>query len=146
MEVSSLSLSLLSFHLTLKEFPIFCFVQDFQLRIMGLSINNSLYCCLFFFLTGFHFFHLLLGLLLVSLGLLTTSPSSLFSLGFKNLLSFASHKSWLLTNGSHIKTSHDISLDSQISAFSFGFSFLVSFISFPKICILRELNSEFLLS
>merc|ERR1739844_756795 len=33
----------------------------------GLSINDSLYCCLFFFLTGLHFFHLLLGLLLLSL-------------------------------------------------------------------------------
>merc|ERR1712187_787794 len=31
---------------------------------MGLSINDSVYSCLFFFLTGLHFFHLLLGLLL----------------------------------------------------------------------------------
>jgi quinol-cytochrome oxidoreductase complex cytochrome b subunit len=34
---------------------------------MGLSINDSVYSCLFFFLTGLHFFHLLLGLLLLSL-------------------------------------------------------------------------------
>ena len=31
---------------------------------MGLSINDSVYSCLFFFLTGLHFFHLLVGLLL----------------------------------------------------------------------------------
>ena len=29
---------------------------------MGLSINDSVYSCLFFFLTGLHFFHLLVGL------------------------------------------------------------------------------------
>ena len=32
-----------------------------------LSINDSVYSCVFFFLTGLHFFHLLLGLLLLSL-------------------------------------------------------------------------------
>ena len=36
-------------------------------RIMALSINDSLYSCLFFFLTGLHFFHLIIGLLLLSL-------------------------------------------------------------------------------
>merc|ERR1711920_1043935 len=45
----------------------FISLQINEFRIMGLSINNSLYSCLFFFLTGFHFFHLLLGLLLLSL-------------------------------------------------------------------------------
>merc|ERR1712216_1059782 len=34
-------------------------------RIMGLLINDSVYSCLFFFLTGLHFFHLLLGVLLL---------------------------------------------------------------------------------
>ena len=34
---------------------------------MGLSINDSVYSCVFFFLTGLHFFHLLFGLLLLSL-------------------------------------------------------------------------------
>merc|ERR1711939_1027173 len=29
-----------------------------EFRIMGLSINDSVYSCLFFFLTGLHFFHL----------------------------------------------------------------------------------------
>merc|ERR1712217_812598 len=32
-----------------------------------LSINDSVYSCVFFFLTGLHFFHLLFGLLLLSL-------------------------------------------------------------------------------
>merc|ERR1712062_768585 len=40
-------------------------IKEFQ--IMGLSINDSVYSCLFFFLTGLHFFHLLLGLLLLGL-------------------------------------------------------------------------------
>eukprot|EP00415_Alexandrium_ostenfeldii_P000325 UN0325 len=34
---------------------------------MGLPINDSVYSCVFFFLTGLHFFHLLLGLLLLGL-------------------------------------------------------------------------------
>merc|ERR1712207_140732 len=45
----------------------FISLQINEFRIMGLSINDSLYSCLFFFLTGLHFFHLLLGLLLLSL-------------------------------------------------------------------------------
>ena len=40
-------------------------IKEFQ--IMGLSINDSVYSCVFFFLTGLHFFHLLLGLLLLIL-------------------------------------------------------------------------------
>eukprot|EP00415_Alexandrium_ostenfeldii_P001808 UN1808 len=40
-------------------------IKEFQ--IMGLSINDSVYSCVFFFLTGLHFFHLLLGLLLLGL-------------------------------------------------------------------------------
>merc|ERR1712007_26396 len=44
----------------------FVSLQIKEFRIMGLSINDSLYSCLFFFLTGLHFFHLL-GLLLLSL-------------------------------------------------------------------------------
>merc|ERR1711884_895923 len=45
----------------------FISLQIKEFRIMGLSINDSLYCCLFFFLTGLHFFHLSLGLLLCCL-------------------------------------------------------------------------------
>ena len=42
----------------------FISLQIKEFRIMGLSINNSVYSCVFFFLTGLHFFHLLLGVLL----------------------------------------------------------------------------------
>ena len=56
-------------------FSLISFIQAFsfislqikEFRIMGLSINDSVYSCVFFFLTGLHFFHLLLGLLLLSL-------------------------------------------------------------------------------
>merc|ERR1712125_304258 len=48
-------------------FSLFSFILGFtfislqikEFRIMGLSINDSVYSCLFFFLTGLHFFHLL---------------------------------------------------------------------------------------
>merc|ERR1712037_466913 len=40
----------------------FISLQLKEFRIMGLSINNSVYSSLFFFLTGLHFFHLLFGL------------------------------------------------------------------------------------
>merc|ERR1712207_137044 len=45
----------------------FISLQIKEFRIIGLSINDSVYSCVFFFLTGLHFFHLLLGLLLLSL-------------------------------------------------------------------------------
>merc|ERR1712060_239039 len=45
----------------------FISLQIKEFRIMGLSINDSVYSSLFFFLTGLHFFHLLMGLLLLSL-------------------------------------------------------------------------------
>merc|ERR1712157_276297 len=37
----------------------FISLQIKEFRIMGLSINDSLYSSVFFFLTGLHFFHLL---------------------------------------------------------------------------------------
>merc|ERR1712232_592186 len=40
-------------------------IKEFQ--IMGLSVNDSVYSSVFFFLSGLHFFHLLLGLLLLGL-------------------------------------------------------------------------------
>ena len=45
----------------------FISLQIKEFRIMGLSINDSVYSCLFFFLTGLHFLHLLFGLLLLCL-------------------------------------------------------------------------------
>merc|ERR1711862_77253 len=54
--LSSLILAVAFISLQIKEF-----------RIMGLSINDSVYSSLFFFLTGLHFFHLLVGLFLCCL-------------------------------------------------------------------------------
>merc|ERR1712054_347562 len=45
----------------------FISLQIKEFRIMGLFINDSVYSCLFFFLTGLHFFHLVVGLFLISL-------------------------------------------------------------------------------
>merc|ERR1712149_53244 len=42
----------------------FISLQIKEFRIMSLSINDSVHSCLFFFLTGLHFFHLLFGLFL----------------------------------------------------------------------------------
>merc|ERR1712178_138206 len=56
-------------------FSLFSFIQAWtfislqikEFRIMGLSINDSVYSSVFFFLTGLHFFHLVIGLFLLSL-------------------------------------------------------------------------------
>ena len=45
----------------------FISLQIKEFRIMSLSINDSIYSCLFFFLTGLHFFHLVLGILIICL-------------------------------------------------------------------------------
>merc|ERR1712178_131607 len=45
----------------------FISLQIKEFRIMGLLINDSVFFSLFFFLTGLHFFHLLVGLLLLGL-------------------------------------------------------------------------------
>lgn len=58
-----ITFSLLSFLLTL----IFISLQIKEFRILALSINDSLYGSIFFLLTGLHFFHLIIGLLLLSL-------------------------------------------------------------------------------
>merc|ERR1712039_11385 len=54
----------------------FVSLQIKEFRIMGLSINDSVYSPLFFFLTGLHFFHLLVGLLLCCLLFWSCSCSS----------------------------------------------------------------------
>ena len=59
----------------------FISLQIKEFRIMGLSINDSVYSSVFFFLTGLHFFHLVVGLLLLSL----LSWSSSFSLSSKSI-------------------------------------------------------------
>merc|ERR1711930_9928 len=66
LEISSQFLiffSLFSFILAVA----FISLQIKEFRIMGLSINDSVYSSLFFFLTGLHFFHLLVGLFLCCL-------------------------------------------------------------------------------
>merc|ERR1739836_156005 len=66
LEISSqffIFLSLFSFILAWT----FISLQIKEFRIMGLSINDSVYSSLFFFLTGLHFFHLLFGLFLCCL-------------------------------------------------------------------------------
>ena len=45
----------------------FISLQLKEFLILGLSINDSVYSCLFFFLTGLHFFHVMVGLILISL-------------------------------------------------------------------------------
>merc|ERR1712010_185845 len=64
-------------------------IKEFQ--IMGLSVNDSVYSSVFFFLSGLHFFHLLLGLLL--LGLLFWSCS--FSLIILTAMCFYSQSQHL---------------------------------------------------
>lgn len=44
---------------------LFISLQIKEFRILALSINDSLYSSLFFFLTGLHFFHLSIGLILL---------------------------------------------------------------------------------
>merc|ERR1712040_9178 len=55
--------SLFSFILTWT----FISLQIKEFQLMGLSINDSVYGSVFFFLTGLHFFHLLAGHQLLSL-------------------------------------------------------------------------------
>merc|ERR1711881_730654 len=45
----------------------FISLQIKEFRVMGLSINDSIYGSVFFFLTGLHFFHLVVGFFLLSL-------------------------------------------------------------------------------
>ena len=66
LEISSqyyIFFTMFSFYLS----SLFISLQIKEFIIMALSINDSLYSCLFFFLTGLHFFHLTIGLLLLSL-------------------------------------------------------------------------------
>merc|ERR1712137_227155 len=81
--LSFLSFTLISCSL-LIFFSLFSFIlawtfislQIKEFRIMGLSINDSVYSCVFFFLTGLHFFHLVVGLFLLSLLFWSCSLSS----------------------------------------------------------------------
>merc|ERR1712217_799561 len=62
--------SSLLFFFSLFSFILGCTFISLQIkefRIMGFLLNDSVYSSLFFFLTGLHFFHLLVGLLLLGL-------------------------------------------------------------------------------
>merc|ERR1712093_474347 len=79
----------------------FISLQIKEFRIMGLSINDSVYSSIFFFLTGLHFFHLVVGLFLLSLFFWgSTFPSHVYTFInlrisevhlFYNLLNFYWH-------------------------------------------------------
>merc|ERR1712166_1582459 len=65
-----ISSSFIFFFLSLFSFILawtFISLQIKEFRIMGLMINDSVYSSVFFFLTGLHFFHLVVGLFLLSL-------------------------------------------------------------------------------
>merc|ERR1712199_74010 len=79
LEISS---SLLIFYLFLSFILAWTFIslQIKEFLIMSLSINDSVYSSVFFFLTGLHFFHLFVGLLLLSLLFWGCSfPSKIFN-------------------------------------------------------------------
>merc|ERR1712123_563817 len=79
----------------------FISLQIKEFRIMGLMINDSVYSSAFFFLTGLHFFHLVVGLFLLSLFFWgSTFPSHVYTFInlrisevhlFYNLLNFYWH-------------------------------------------------------
>merc|ERR1712123_248989 len=79
----------------------FISLQIKEFRIMGLMINDSVYSSVFFFLTGLHFFHLVVGLFLLSLFFWgSTFPSHVYTFInlrisevhlFYNLLNFYWH-------------------------------------------------------
>jgi hypothetical protein len=66
----SLEISSFSFFFSFFSFIqawTFISLQIKEFRILGLSMNDSVYSCVFFFLTGLHFLHLVVGLFLLSL-------------------------------------------------------------------------------
>ncbi len=60
-------ISYLHLFLSFTLCSLFISLQGKEFRILALLINDSLYSCLFFTITGLHFFHLVYGLLLLSL-------------------------------------------------------------------------------
>merc|ERR1712199_34360 len=58
----------------------FISLQLKEFLILGLSINDSVYGSVFFFLTGLHFFHVVVGLILISLVLWSSNFSYKVSL------------------------------------------------------------------
>jgi heme/copper-type cytochrome/quinol oxidase subunit 3 len=73
--------------LSLVFSQLFMSLQIKEFCIMALLINDSIYSCLFFFLTGLHFFHLTVGLFLLSLFFWSCSfPSKILLFAFFRVL------------------------------------------------------------
>merc|ERR1712146_280986 len=100
LEISSSFIIFFSFFSCILAWT-FISLQIKEFRIMGLSINDSVYSSVFFFLTGLHFFHLVVGLFLLSLFFWgSTFPSHVYTFInlrisevhlFYNLLNFYWH-------------------------------------------------------
>lgn len=119
---------------------------------MGLPINDSVYSCVFFFLTGLHFFHLLLGLLLLSLLFWSCSFSFLFlfiiSLFSLELLLEKKNPEWyFLCQYAMLKA-----VPNKNAGFIILFTSIFSFFFFGEIrnlttlCVLPLVNNGFSLS
>ena len=61
---------LLGFGLTLFLGVLFLGVQVYEYKVLGFSINRAVWGSIFFFGTGFHGFHVFLGVVVLSLGAL----------------------------------------------------------------------------
>merc|ERR1711904_131563 len=96
LEISSSFIIFFSFFSCILAWT-FISLQIKEFRIMGLSINDSVYSSVFFFLTGLHFFHLVVGLFLLSLFFWGCSfPSKVFL--YLNLRSSEIHLFYNLGN------------------------------------------------
>ena len=96
LEISSqyiIFFTLWSFYLS----SLFISLQIKEFRILAYSINDSLYSCLFFFLTALHFFHLILGILLL---FLIFFSGSLFIFWVSVIFIFHAYISFLLVPSS----------------------------------------------
>ena len=117
------------------------------LWIMGLSINDSVYSCLFFFLTGLHFFHLLVGLFLCCLFFYNCSFSISYFLNFYFHSTLCSDLLWKVTSINfffHYWSSSQhfmLSLHSFLS-FLFSILLLISCISFSLTSYTFEVRSQ----
>ena len=114
---------------------LFISLQIKEFRILALSINDSLYSSLFFFLTGLHFFHLSIGLILLIY--FWCSRSSFTSSGWRlvtltSILPRLRRTKWGETNGRNWEVIRPpcnssrlvLCLSSSASLGSFGSSFL----------------------
>ena len=88
----------------------FISLQIKEFCIMALSINDSIYSCLFFFLTRLHFFHLTIGLFLLSLFFWSCSFPSQAACKDLPTAACVLYDSFLFLNSLEIKTKSFMSL------------------------------------